>query len=216
MFFNKATEAEDAGYRPCKRCRPELVSYNPDEDMIELVRQAIERTPPSGPLPSLETLARVAGLTQNHFHRKFRRATGLTPRAYAMAYLQSKQSLSKEGNSIIECSATISPFTVSDDGEGTKSNDIFWSLAKTNFGYLSIAFLEGKICHLELAPTAGEADQALRYSFDEPHYRIRTLEDASCAGIHTLQQHVEQITEALERPSGKMLDLPFSAAYITK
>ncbi|MGZ1282342.1 Ada metal-binding domain-containing protein [Lactobacillus delbrueckii subsp. bulgaricus] len=28
-------EAEAAGYRPCKRCRPDLPQYDPDRDLAE-------------------------------------------------------------------------------------------------------------------------------------------------------------------------------------
>lgn len=215
-FFNTPTEAEGAGYRPCRRCRPEVASYAPYEDMIRVVRQVIERTPPSAPPPSLEALAHAAGLTQNHFHRKFRKATGLTPRAYAMAYLQSRPSRAEESNSSAgESRATSSPFLVCEDGEVKQSNKIFRDVVETIYGYLSIAFLEGQICHLELAPTVEEADHALLQAFDEPRYHLITVEDASSTEMQTLQKHIEQITEALERPSGKMLDVPFSAAYFT-
>src|SRR3546814_13329857 len=36
-------------------------------------------------MPSLEELAQAAGLSRFHFHRAFKEATGLTPKAYATA-----------------------------------------------------------------------------------------------------------------------------------
>src|SRR3546814_12851297 len=36
-------------------------------------------------MPSLDDLAQAAGLSRFHFHRVFREATGLTPKAYATA-----------------------------------------------------------------------------------------------------------------------------------
>lgn len=29
-YFDSAAEAESAGYRPCKRCRPDVPDYDPD------------------------------------------------------------------------------------------------------------------------------------------------------------------------------------------
>src|SRR3546814_6397819 len=36
--------------------------------------------------PSLDALARRAGLSPHHFHRVFKAGTGLTPKAYAVAH----------------------------------------------------------------------------------------------------------------------------------
>lgn len=86
LFCETSKEAEAAGYRACKRCRPELVKYVPEADrMIEQVRETLDDLPPHSPLPKLEDLAAQAGLTKHHFHRCFKKATGLTPREYALS-----------------------------------------------------------------------------------------------------------------------------------
>ena len=41
-FFDTRDAATAAGYRPCKRCRPDLPDYAPYEDAAEALRQAIE------------------------------------------------------------------------------------------------------------------------------------------------------------------------------
>lgn len=84
-FFVAATEAERAGYRACKRCRPELAQFTPQADKIEEVCAMLRRRPKDAPLPQLERMARCAGLTKHHFHRLFKRETGLTPRQYVLA-----------------------------------------------------------------------------------------------------------------------------------
>ncbi|OJJ48851.1 hypothetical protein ASPZODRAFT_129174 [Penicilliopsis zonata CBS 506.65] len=86
VFFDTPGQAEAAGFRACKRCKPQLGSAvsNPQ---AELVRAACERIrlAPAHDLkaPTLQELARGAGLTPSHFHRVFKKITGLTPGQYA-------------------------------------------------------------------------------------------------------------------------------------
>ncbi|KAF2163248.1 hypothetical protein M409DRAFT_26292 [Zasmidium cellare ATCC 36951] len=92
-FANTGPEAQGLGFRACKRCRPELAKFVPEsEQSIEKVRQMLENLPNDAPLPRLETLASAAGLTKYHFHRCFKKATGLTPRDYALQRRQSRMS----------------------------------------------------------------------------------------------------------------------------
>lgn len=86
-FFQTVEEARAAGFRACKRCRPD---EKPDERLgVQAVRAAarmIETAIANGdPAPGLEALARRAGYAPHHFHRLFRKATGVTPKAYAAA-----------------------------------------------------------------------------------------------------------------------------------
>ena len=82
-FHADPAAAERAGFRACLRCRPRQVGTpQPHAARVTRACRAIEAaaTP-----PSLEALARVAGLSPFHFHRVFKAVTGLTPRAYAAA-----------------------------------------------------------------------------------------------------------------------------------
>ena len=86
-FYATPLEAEAAGYRPCKRCRPDLPSRAERE--AELVAQACRRIEVAEEEPALAALAEKAGLSPHHFHRVFKRVTGVTPKAYAAAHRQS-------------------------------------------------------------------------------------------------------------------------------
>jgi AraC family transcriptional regulator of adaptative response/methylated-DNA-[protein]-cysteine methyltransferase len=75
--------AKAAGLRPCKRCNPDALSLAAEHaTIIAKICRLIEQT--ESPLP-LAHLAAAAGLSPSHFHRQFKTATGLTPRAYAAA-----------------------------------------------------------------------------------------------------------------------------------
>ncbi len=80
-FFSTVTEAEKAGYRACKRCRPDKLGA-PDPQ-VQAVKRACERIETAEEAPKLAELAASAGLSPYHFHRVFKAITGVTPKAYA-------------------------------------------------------------------------------------------------------------------------------------
>ena len=80
-FFETGAQAEKAGYRACKRCRPNEIGA-PDPQM-EAVKRACERIEQAEEAPKLAELATSAGLSPYHFHRVFKAITGVTPKAYA-------------------------------------------------------------------------------------------------------------------------------------
>jgi AraC family transcriptional regulator of adaptative response/methylated-DNA-[protein]-cysteine methyltransferase len=83
-FFAAREGAERAGFRPCKRCRPEQARL--PEPNAAIVAEACRLIESSEQAPALKTLARKVGLSAYHFHRVFKAATGLTPKAYATAH----------------------------------------------------------------------------------------------------------------------------------
>lgn len=75
--------AEAAGFRPCKRCRPNEAPREQRE--AAMVAEVCRRIEAAETPPQLEDLAR-RGLSPFHFHRVFKAVTGVTPRAYAAAH----------------------------------------------------------------------------------------------------------------------------------
>ncbi len=84
QFHATGADAVAAGFRPCKRCTPELPSLV--ERHAAAVTRACRRIEAAPEPPSLGQLAAEAGVSPFHFHRVFRSVTGLTPRAYAIAH----------------------------------------------------------------------------------------------------------------------------------
>jgi AraC family transcriptional regulator of adaptative response/methylated-DNA-[protein]-cysteine methyltransferase len=84
QFHETCGDAEKAGFRACRRCKPKepsLVEQN--EAKIAKVCRLIEKSEES---PSLSKLAKYAGMSAFHFHRTFKAVTGLTPNDYAAAH----------------------------------------------------------------------------------------------------------------------------------
>ena len=87
-FHATPADAERAGFRPCKRCRPDLPPRAARE--AALVEAACRRLEACEAVPSLSELAAAAGLSPHHFHRLFRRIAGVTPKAFAGAGRQAR------------------------------------------------------------------------------------------------------------------------------
>lgn len=80
-FFASAAAAEQAGFRPCKRCRPDQPPLA--ERQAALVAMLCRQIEAADTPPSLAELARGAGMSASHLHRLFKAVTGVTPKAYA-------------------------------------------------------------------------------------------------------------------------------------
>jgi len=83
-FHTTCEDAERAGFRPCRRCRPEEASLA--ERCAKIVAGICRAIEAAEQPPRLAELAATAGLSPFHLHRVFKAVTGLTPRAYAAAH----------------------------------------------------------------------------------------------------------------------------------
>jgi AraC family transcriptional regulator, regulatory protein of adaptative response / methylated-DNA-[protein]-cysteine methyltransferase len=87
-FYATREEAEEAGFRACKRCQPDKPLRA--EQYAAKVTQACRIIEESETAPALEKLAAQVGMSTYHFHRMFKQVTGLTPRQYAAARREKK------------------------------------------------------------------------------------------------------------------------------
>jgi AraC family transcriptional regulator of adaptative response/methylated-DNA-[protein]-cysteine methyltransferase len=83
-FYDTQGDARAAGLRPCKRCRPDGPTMDAENSVI--VGKACRLIEQSGDMPSLRDLSSAVELSPSYFHRVFKAATGVTPKAYATAY----------------------------------------------------------------------------------------------------------------------------------
>jgi AraC family transcriptional regulator of adaptative response/methylated-DNA-[protein]-cysteine methyltransferase len=88
QFFLSSSAAQGAGFRPCKRCKPDQPTLT--QIRVGVIAQACRLIENSEQPPSLNELAEQAGLSAYHFHRVFKQTTGLTPRQYAHAQREAR------------------------------------------------------------------------------------------------------------------------------
>ncbi len=80
-FFDTRQEAERAGFRPCRRCRPELdATPNRGKEAVAKARSLLDHA--AEPI-SLTALANMVELSPSHLQRIFSQEIGMSPKAYA-------------------------------------------------------------------------------------------------------------------------------------
>src|SRR5262245_3455091 len=117
-FHATCADAERAGFRPCKRCRPNEASMA--ERQAAAIAKACKLIDEAEELPTLTVLARAAGLSRYHFHRVFKTVTGVTPKAYASA---------RRGQRVRDELARSDSVTAAIYGAGFNSNGRFYAAA---------------------------------------------------------------------------------------
>ena len=84
VFHDSPDSAESAGFRACRRCRPNGVSEA--DRHAGIVAAACRTIENAERAPALSHLAKAADMSPFHFHRIFQSVTGVTPKAYALAH----------------------------------------------------------------------------------------------------------------------------------
>lgn len=178
-FHADAAAAEEAGYRPCQRCRPQAASL--PQRHAQRVARACRLIEHGEALPSLDELARVAGLSRFHFHRVFKAVTGLTPRAYAAACRADRvrQALTQQEtvtDAIYEAGFNSSGrfyagaermlgMTPKRYREGGKGMEIQFALGECSLGTILVATSEKGICAISLGSDPEQLLQAFQEQF---------------------------------------------------
>jgi AraC family transcriptional regulator, regulatory protein of adaptative response / methylated-DNA-[protein]-cysteine methyltransferase len=107
-FFASAEAAELAGFRPCKRCRPELAGGASEEDRRLAARAlTLMRRAPDEAWP-VAALARTLAMSPSSFARHFRRGAGTTPaRALAEVRMQQARALLARGGRVLDVALEV-------------------------------------------------------------------------------------------------------------
>jgi AraC family transcriptional regulator, regulatory protein of adaptative response / methylated-DNA-[protein]-cysteine methyltransferase len=131
-FHPTCQEAEEAGFRPCKRCRPTGASLA--ERQASVVAQACRSIEEADEVPSLDDLAKSVGMSRHHFHRVFKAHTGVTPKGYAAAH---------RARRVRDQLARRATVTEAIYGAGFNSNGRFYESSTEVLGMTPTAFRAG-------------------------------------------------------------------------
>lgn len=212
QFHAGCAEAEQAGFRPCKRCRPDQPSRAAQQ--AAQVARACRRIEDAEQAPSLEALARDAGMSSFHFHRVFRSITGLTPKAYAdaqrgrrvRAELERSESVTEaiyqagfnSNGRFYENANQLLGMTPSNYRSGGSNTRIRFAVGECSLGSILVAQSERGVCAILL----GEDPDALARDLQDrfPHAQLVGGED-------DFEQLVARVVGFVEAPA-LGLDLP--------
>ena len=158
-FYADPAGALAAGFRACLRCQPDAIGRD-----RTAVAQALELIQKAAEPPPLKDLAAAVGYAPHHFHRLFKRATGVTPTAYArgLRAQRAERALSEEGTvteAIYEAGYGAASRFYDDAGErlgmtpsawkrGGAGVTIRWTHADTSLGPLLIAATDRGLCRI--------------------------------------------------------------------
>ncbi|RZI32391.1 bifunctional DNA-binding transcriptional regulator/O6-methylguanine-DNA methyltransferase Ada [Pseudomonas orientalis] len=211
-FFDTPAHAEAAGYRPSRRAagdQTQLAAHH-----AKLVADACRQIEQAETPPSLQTLARQAGLSSFHFHRVFKAVTGLTPKGYAGALrsrkvrdgLKAQQSVTDtlydagfNSNSRFYAAADqVLGMKPQEYKAGGANNLIRFAVGQCSLGAILVAQSQRGVCAILLG--------------DDPDTLVRDLQDqfpnAELVGAdRDFEQLIAQVVGFIEAPA-LGLDLP--------
>ena len=205
-FHDSQDAARRAGFRPCKRCKPEQPPLA--ERNAGLVREACRAIEAAEEAPDLAQLAAKAGLSRHHFHRLFKSVAGVTPKDYAAAHRAGRvrDGLSRPGSvtqaiydagfnssgRFYEQSAAMlgmKPSTFKSGGEGT---EIRFAVGQTTLGAILVAATDKGVCAISL----GDEPEPLVHDLQNRFPKARLI-----GGDAVFERLVARVVGLVEAPS---------------
>jgi len=204
--------AERAGFRACKRCKPNGAGIAGEH--AAAVTRACQAIEESETAPGLEELAAAAGMSQFHFHRVFKAITGLTPKQYAGARRAGRvRGALAAARTVTEAiygagfnssgrfyaqSSEILGMTPRDFRAGGARAEIRFAVGECSLGSILVAATEKGVCAISLG--------------DDPETLVHELQDrfpraVLQGGEQDFERLVTKVIAFVEAP-GLGLDLP--------
>ena len=211
-FHESSEAAERAGFRPCKRCRPNEAGLAVKHGAA--VAKACRLIETADELPNLERLAAVAGMSPFHFHRVFKAATGVTPKAYAAAHRAQRVRENLPGSATVTDaiydagfnsagrfyanSSAVLGMTPTKFRAGGSGATIRFAVGKCSLGSILVAITDKGICAISL----GDDPDALVRDLQERFPKAKLL-----GGDRDFEQWMAKVVGFVEAPQ-LGLDLP--------
>jgi AraC family transcriptional regulator of adaptative response/methylated-DNA-[protein]-cysteine methyltransferase len=218
QFFAVPEAAERAGFRACKRCRPQAApAPDPQVAAVRRACAAILRhldEGADGP-PRLEQIAEAAGMSPWHLQRTFTRLLGISPRSFADARRLDLLKAGLKGSTHGVADAVygagygsasrvyeradaelgMTPATYAKGGAGA---EIEFAMAKTPLGLVLVAATARGVCMVSLDSNAAKLEAELRA--DYPAAKIRRGDATLGPWLDAVVRHLEGSQPHLDLP----------------
>jgi len=212
QFHLTAADAEKSGFRACKRCQPN--GLNLSEQYAAKVAAACRTIETAAGSPSLDMLAKSANMSRFHFHRIFKKNTGLTPKAYAIAHREERmRKILPKRKTVTEAiyeagfhsnsrfyakSSQMLGMTPKNFRQGGSGETIRFAVGECSLGSILVAASEKGICAISLGDDPNKLCEELQDRF--PKARLIGAEEE-------FEHVVAKVVGFVEMP-GLGLDLP--------
>lgn len=205
-FFDGPASAERAGFRPCRRCRPDRPAGVSRQAVLvaELCRRIDRAEQP----PTLAELSRQSGFSPYHLQRVFKQVTGVSPRDYALARRAERLRLALEGGAAVTDACYRAGYRSSGGfyrdapaalgmtpgayRAGGAGETIRFAIGQCSLGAILVAASQRGLCAIELGDAADAVLQQLQRRFDR----------ATLVGADPdFEQWVAQVIALIEAPA---------------
>jgi AraC family transcriptional regulator, regulatory protein of adaptative response / methylated-DNA-[protein]-cysteine methyltransferase len=186
-YFQSPAAARAAGYRACKRCKPDEAPVQTDERLLKVAR-AIEAAEEA---PTLRELSALVRMSEAHLQRSFKRAVGVSPRAYAAMVRQKRlRSRLRDGGAVTgaiydagfssasqvyEKAASTLGMTPSEFRSGGEKIEIVYAIVRSTLGNVLVAATPRGICRVDIDGERSVLERRLHEEF--PKARLRREDD---------------------------------------
>ena len=211
-FHASAADAERAGFRPCKRCRPNQASLA--ERNAAIVADLCRFIEAAAQAPTLDELAARAQLSPHHLHRLFKSVTGVTPKAWAAAQRAKRVRQELAGSETVtaaiydagynsngrfyEESDRVLGMTPTQLRAGGADTDIRFAIGACSLGAILVAQSDRGVCAIALGDDADALARELQDRF--PNARLIGDDPAFDALVAQVVGFVEAPALGLDLP----------------
>ncbi len=209
-FFAQPSAAERAGFRACKRCRPN--TQNPQAQIIEAACKFVDEHLDSR--VTLSQLAKYTGYSPFHLQRLFKKTLGISPQQYqAQRRLANlKSGLRRNGkvtdaaydagysssSRLYEKGTSQIGMTPASYGKNGAGAQIAYTIFDCELGKVLVAKTEQGICSLRFASSAAELERELRAEFSAAE--IARKDSALTSTVSTVRRCIAGQASARQLP----------------
>jgi len=211
-FFDTGGDARREGFRPCKRCRPDIVDAGVPG--MEAVRRVSAYLSAHADEPvTLANLGRVAAMSPHHLQRRFKALVGVSPREFQAACRADRLRASlRRGDDVTTAiyeAGYGSPSRVYEGGaargmapsvyrKGGAGMEVAYSTVASPFGRLLVATTANGVCAVKLGDSDEQLVRDLRKEYAAAD--IREGAPARQEWVRAIVQHLRGELPALDLP----------------